>query len=224
MPGSSPTSPTSASRLVQRRPAATSRPTSATSSPMSPRSTRCPCSSHQFHWIELARLRHEPHPSPIRRRRPLFNIYADRSEGFATAMEEVAMQAGLYDDEPARPGAGVDHAGQPRRARARLAPRPGQRDRPSTRPATSTRPGPRAAGPTPSSQPGRLRAAAVPAPARLRPELHHRQGAVRRLLARASHRAELENGRSRADTFAAIWASGIVPPAIIEDEFLQPAK
>ena len=59
-----------------------------------------PLSSHQFHWIELARLRHEPHPSPIRRVAPLFNIYADRSEGLATAMEELAMQAGLYDDEP----------------------------------------------------------------------------------------------------------------------------
>jgi uncharacterized protein (DUF885 family) len=30
----------------------------------------------------------------------LFNIYADRSEGFATAMEEIVMQAGLYDDIP----------------------------------------------------------------------------------------------------------------------------
>src|SRR4030095_9737056 len=59
-----------------------------------------PLSSHQFHWIELARLRHEPHPSPIRPSSPLFNIYADRSEGVATAMEEVLMQAGLYDDQP----------------------------------------------------------------------------------------------------------------------------
>ena len=59
-----------------------------------------PLSSHQFHWIELARLRHEPHPSPIRDTPPLFNIYEDRSEGFATAMEEILMHAGLYDDEP----------------------------------------------------------------------------------------------------------------------------
>jgi hypothetical protein len=59
-----------------------------------------PLSSHQTHWIELARLRHEPHPSPIRRQPPLFNIFEDRSEGFATAMEEVVMQAGLYDDIP----------------------------------------------------------------------------------------------------------------------------
>ena len=59
-----------------------------------------PLSSHQFHWVELARLKHEPHPSPIRQTPPLFNIYEDRSEGFATAMEEILMQAGLYDDEP----------------------------------------------------------------------------------------------------------------------------
>lgn len=59
-----------------------------------------PLSSHQFHWVELARLKNEPHPSPIRQTPPLFNIYADRSEGFATAMEEILMQAGLYDNEP----------------------------------------------------------------------------------------------------------------------------
>jgi hypothetical protein len=59
-----------------------------------------PLSSHQFHWIELARMKHEPNPSPIRATPPLFNIYEDRSEGFATAMEEILMQAGLYDDEP----------------------------------------------------------------------------------------------------------------------------
>ena len=59
-----------------------------------------PLASHQFHWIELARLKFEPHPSPIRGTPPLFNIFEDRSEGFATAMEELAMQAGAYDDEP----------------------------------------------------------------------------------------------------------------------------
>ena len=40
-----------------------------------------------------------------------------------------------------------------------------------------------------------------------------------------AYRAELEKKPfSARDTFAAIWASGIVPPAVIEDEFLQPAK
>ena len=56
--------------------------------------------SHFYHRIELARLVHEPHPSPIRSATPLFNMFEDRSEGWATAMEEVAMHAGLYDDVP----------------------------------------------------------------------------------------------------------------------------
>ncbi len=59
-----------------------------------------PLLSHSSHWIELARIRHEPRSSPIRQSAPLFNIFADRSEGFATAMEELLMQAGLYDDTP----------------------------------------------------------------------------------------------------------------------------
>jgi hypothetical protein len=59
-----------------------------------------PLLTHSTHWIELARLKHDPSPDPIRATPPLFNIYADRSEGFATAMEEVVMHAGLYDDVP----------------------------------------------------------------------------------------------------------------------------
>ncbi|WP_343525970.1 DUF885 family protein [Sphingomonas sp.] len=59
-----------------------------------------PLYSHFFHWIELARLEHEPHADPIRRGALPFNIWQDRSEGVATAMEEIAMQAGLYDDVP----------------------------------------------------------------------------------------------------------------------------
>jgi hypothetical protein len=59
-----------------------------------------PLMSHFIHWVELARLQHAPHPNPIRIVPPLFNIYVNRSEGFATAFEELAMQAGLYDDNP----------------------------------------------------------------------------------------------------------------------------
>ncbi|MGK2911625.1 MAG: hypothetical protein ACSLE1_17755 [Sphingobium sp.] len=59
-----------------------------------------PLLSHSTHWIELARLKNEPHPDPVRDTPPLFNIFSDRSEGFATAMEELVMQAGLYDDIP----------------------------------------------------------------------------------------------------------------------------
>ena len=59
-----------------------------------------PLLSHSTHWIELARLRFEPRASKIRQSPPLFNIFSDRSEGFATAMEEIVMQAGLYDEIP----------------------------------------------------------------------------------------------------------------------------
>lgn len=59
-----------------------------------------PLIAHFTHWMDLARMADEPHPSPIRRVPSLFGIYADRSEGFATAFEEVTMHAGLYDDIP----------------------------------------------------------------------------------------------------------------------------
>ncbi len=59
-----------------------------------------PLMSHFTHWIDLARMRETPHASPIRRVPPLFTIYSNRSEGFATAYEELVMQAGLYDDIP----------------------------------------------------------------------------------------------------------------------------
>src|SRR3546814_8193943 len=50
--------------------------------------------------IELARLKHEPNPSPIRANAPLFDMYDSRSEGMATAIEELLLHAGLYDDMP----------------------------------------------------------------------------------------------------------------------------
>ncbi len=56
--------------------------------------------SHEYHWIELARRKHEPNPSPIRAATPVYDIYDSRSEGLATAMEELLMDAGLYDQSP----------------------------------------------------------------------------------------------------------------------------
>lgn len=56
--------------------------------------------SHDYHWIDLARMRDEPNPDPIRRVAPLSNIWDTRAEGFATAFEEIVMHAGLYDDNP----------------------------------------------------------------------------------------------------------------------------
>ncbi|MFI4943886.1 MAG: DUF885 family protein [Burkholderiales bacterium] len=61
-----------------------------------PRVMRC----HQVHWIDKARMREQPHASPIRRVPSLYNIWASRAEGFATGMEELAMGAGLFDDSP----------------------------------------------------------------------------------------------------------------------------
>jgi hypothetical protein len=59
-----------------------------------------PLYSHFYHWFELARLDTEPHPSEIRRSPLLYNIFDSRNEGMATAVEELFMQAGLYDDDP----------------------------------------------------------------------------------------------------------------------------
>lgn len=56
--------------------------------------------THMHHWIELARMRENPHPSPIRRVPSLYNIFDARSEGLATGVEEMMMHAGLFDDRP----------------------------------------------------------------------------------------------------------------------------
>ena len=179
-----------------------------------------PLSSHQIYWIELARLKHEPNPSPIRQTPPLFNIYADRSEGFATAMEEVLMQAGLYDDEPhGRELVWVMLAIRAARGLASLRVQANEIE---------------------LDEAGRYHAAWTPrgwsdANSKLvgfEQLLYLRQPgygpsyivgkvALDHLLAQASHQAEIE-GRtfSNRDTFAAIYASGIAPWAIIEDEVM----
>jgi hypothetical protein len=59
-----------------------------------------PLYSHFYHWFELARMDSEPHPSEIRKGALLYNIFDSRNEGTATAVEEMFMQAGLYDDSP----------------------------------------------------------------------------------------------------------------------------
>jgi hypothetical protein len=56
--------------------------------------------THFYHWWDLARMRDEPHPSPIRRGPLRYNIWDSRSEGMATAMEELMLNAGLFDDQP----------------------------------------------------------------------------------------------------------------------------
>jgi hypothetical protein len=59
-----------------------------------------PLYSHFYHWFELARMDLEPHKSDIRRGPLLYNIFDSRNEGMATGVEEMFMQAGLYDDNP----------------------------------------------------------------------------------------------------------------------------
>lgn len=59
-----------------------------------------PLYSHFYHWFELAIMDNEPHESPVRRGPVLYNIYDSRNEGMATAVEELFMDAGLYEDSP----------------------------------------------------------------------------------------------------------------------------
>jgi len=56
--------------------------------------------THFYHWWDLARMRDEPHASPIRSNALLYNIWDSRAEGMATAMEEFMLHAGLFDDNP----------------------------------------------------------------------------------------------------------------------------
>ena len=180
-----------------------------------------PLSSHQTHWIELARLRHEPHPSPIRQTPPLFNIFEDRSEGWATAFEEIVMHAGLYDDLPrGRELVWIMLANRAARGLASLRVQ---------------------ANEIGLDQAGKFHAAWTPrgwsdASSRLvgfEQLLYLRQPGygpsyiigklqLDALLAEASHRAE-QQGRpfDHRAAWAAILASGIVPPAIIADEVAE---
>jgi hypothetical protein len=59
-----------------------------------------PLYSHFYHWFELAQMDTSPHRSIIRREPLLYNIFDSRNEGTATAVEEMFMQAGLYNDDP----------------------------------------------------------------------------------------------------------------------------
>jgi len=56
--------------------------------------------THGYHWFDLARMEHAPNPDPIRRGALLYNIFNTRTEGFATAMEEMMMHLGLCDSRP----------------------------------------------------------------------------------------------------------------------------
>jgi hypothetical protein len=59
-----------------------------------------PLYSHFYHWFDHAWMRERPHASPIRRTAWHYNVWDSRSEGMATAFEEIVMHAGYYDDNP----------------------------------------------------------------------------------------------------------------------------
>ena len=56
--------------------------------------------THFFHWFDHEWLKRTPHQSPIRRKAWLYNVWDSRSEGMATAFEEIVMNAGYFDDNP----------------------------------------------------------------------------------------------------------------------------
>ena len=56
--------------------------------------------AHFYHWFDHAWMKRAPNPSSIRRRATLFNVWDNRSEGMATANEELIFHAGYYDDNP----------------------------------------------------------------------------------------------------------------------------
>lgn len=56
--------------------------------------------AHFYHWFDHAWMKRAPNASPIRRGATLFNVWDSRSEGMATAMEELILHAGYYDDNP----------------------------------------------------------------------------------------------------------------------------
>ena len=56
--------------------------------------------AHFYHWFDHAWMEHKPNASPIRREALLYNVWDNRSEGMATAMEEIVLHAGYYDDNP----------------------------------------------------------------------------------------------------------------------------
>jgi uncharacterized protein (DUF885 family) len=183
-----------------------------------------PLSSHEFHWIELAKLANETQPTPIRTQRPLFNMYADRSEGFATAMEEIAMQEGIYDDEPhGRELVWVMLANRAARGLASL--------RAQNNEMTLDEAGKFHAGWTPRGwSDAKSKLVGFEQLLYLRqpgygPSYAVGKSQLDKMIARASHQAEaLGKPFNLQQTFAAIWASGIVPPSIIDSEFLERLK
>ena len=61
-----------------------------------------PLRCHGTHWFDLARMKLEPHLSPVRSTPLLYNIWDSRAEGLATGFEEMMMHAGLLGHKSSR--------------------------------------------------------------------------------------------------------------------------
>ena len=183
-----------------------------------------PLLSHSTHWIELARLRFEPRASKLRQTPPLFNIFSDRSEGFATAMEEIVMQAGLYDDIPhGRELVWVMLANRAARGLASLHVQANEIDLASAGQfhAAWT---PRRWSNSQSKLVGFEQLLYLRQPG-YGPSYIVGKMQLDHLIARAAHEAEAE-GKTFVfkDAFARVMAPGILPPALIEGEMFVPVK
>lgn len=56
--------------------------------------------THGYHWFDKGWMANVSHTSPIRQVALLYNIFNTRTEGFATAFEELMMHAGMFDARP----------------------------------------------------------------------------------------------------------------------------
>lgn len=56
--------------------------------------------THGYHWFDIGRMENDPNPDPIRRGALLYNMFNTRTEGFATAWEELMLNAGMFDARP----------------------------------------------------------------------------------------------------------------------------
>jgi len=56
--------------------------------------------THGYHWFDKGWMANVGHASPVRKVPQLYNIFNTRTEGFATAFEELMLQAGMFDARP----------------------------------------------------------------------------------------------------------------------------
>ena len=56
--------------------------------------------THGFHWFDKGWMANVSHASPIRKVAQLYNLFDTRTEGFATAFEELMLEAGMFDARP----------------------------------------------------------------------------------------------------------------------------